>query len=62
SLNSYGHTGFTGTYFWVDPDYDYIFVFLSNRVHPDASNNKLLKNGTRSLLHQMGYDAIKSIK
>lgn len=62
TLNSFGHTGFTGTYFWVDPNYDYIFVFLSNRLYPDASNNKLLKNSTRSILHQMGYDAIKSIE
>ncbi|MFM9074578.1 MAG: serine hydrolase, partial [Bacteroidota bacterium] len=39
---TFGHTGFTGTCIWVDPFYDLVYVFLSNRVHPDMNNNKLI--------------------
>ena len=42
SLRSYGHTGFTGTCFWVDPKYDLIYIFLSNRTYPYAKHNRLL--------------------
>jgi CubicO group peptidase (beta-lactamase class C family) len=48
SLQSYGHTGFTGTMVWIDPERDLIFVFLSNRINPSIDNNKLSKLGTRS--------------
>jgi beta-glucosidase-like glycosyl hydrolase/CubicO group peptidase (beta-lactamase class C family) len=48
SLQSYGHTGFTGTMVWVDPERDLIFIFLSNRINPSADNNKLSRLGTRS--------------
>lgn len=41
SPSSYGHSGFTGTYAWVDPDYDLVIVFLSNRVHPTRNNGKI---------------------
>ena len=34
----FGHLGFTGTVFWVDPDEDLIFVFLTNRVNPTRDN------------------------
>lgn len=39
--SSYGHTGFTGTYFWVDPTKDVYVVLLTNRVYPSRQNNKL---------------------
>ena len=48
SLQSYGHTGFTGTMVWVDPDRELVYVFLSNRINPSADNNKLSQLGTRS--------------
>lgn len=38
SSETYGHTGFTGTCFWVDPKYNLIFIFLSNRVYPKATS------------------------
>jgi len=38
-LGSYGHTGFTGTAFWIDPFSRTFFIFLSNRVHPDGKGN-----------------------
>lgn len=59
SLRSYGHSGFTGTYAWVDPEHDLIFVFLSNRVFPDASNKKLSASNLRTHLMQVAYDAMK---
>jgi CubicO group peptidase (beta-lactamase class C family) len=33
--NSYGHTGYTGTSIWIDPDTETYVIFLTNRVHPD---------------------------
>lgn len=59
SSQSYGHSGFTGTYFWVDPAEDLIYVFLSNRVYPDAENTKLTKMNIRTNIHQEIYKAIK---
>ncbi len=55
SLDSYGHTGFTGTYFWVDPSEEIVYVFLSNRIYPDAKNNKLSKYNIRTKVHNMFY-------
>jgi CubicO group peptidase (beta-lactamase class C family) len=48
SLQSYGHTGFTGTMVWIDPERELIFIFLSNRINPSADNNTLSRLGTRS--------------
>ena len=55
---TFGHTGFTGTCIWVDPFYDLVYVFLSNRVHPDMNNNKLLNLNIRTRVHDMAYKAI----
>ena len=60
--SSYGHSGFTGTYVWVDPAYDFIYVFLSNRVHPDASNSKIMKLNIRTNIHEAFYEAIRNAK
>ena len=38
---SFGHSGFTGTLAWADPENNLIYIFLSNRIHPDE-NNKIL--------------------
>jgi beta-N-acetylhexosaminidase len=59
SSASFGHLGFTGTYIWVDPESRLVFVFLSNRVYPDAENNKLASLNIRPKIHQVFYDAIK---
>lgn len=61
-LSSYGHTGFTGTMLWIDPDNELIYIFLSNRVCPDTFNNKLSKLNIRSDIHAIIYRAIKDIK
>ncbi|MDE5421818.1 serine hydrolase [Ancylomarina sp. DW003] len=58
SPNSFGHTGFTGTMVWVDPDYDLVYVFLSNRVYPDDWNTKLMKMNVRTNIQECLYDAI----
>jgi len=58
SPESYGHTGFTGTMIWVDPAYDLIYIFLSNRVYPDAANNKLVDMNVRTDVQQVVYNAI----
>lgn len=56
---SYGHTGFTGTMVWVDPEYDLVYVFLSNRVHPSASTNKLAQMNTRTEIQSIIYNDIR---
>lgn len=56
---SYGHTGFTGTIVWIDPAYDIIFIFLSNRIHPYAYNKKIMELGVRPRIHSIIYQAIK---
>ncbi len=58
SANSFGHSGFTGTYTWVDPDENLIYIFLSNRINPTAKNTKLIKMDTRTKIHQLIYDAL----
>jgi CubicO group peptidase (beta-lactamase class C family) len=58
SPSSYGHTGFTGTMVWVDPEYDLVYIFLSNRVYPDAVNNKLMEMNVRTRVQQVVYNAI----
>lgn len=62
SEKSYGHSGYTGTYVWADPEEDLIYVFLSNRIHPDANNTKILDLNIRTNLHQAIYDALKNSK
>jgi beta-glucosidase-like glycosyl hydrolase/CubicO group peptidase (beta-lactamase class C family) len=62
SPNSFGHSGFTGTYVWADPEYDLVYIFLSNRIHPSASNTKLIRNNTRTLIHQVIYDALPRVE
>ena len=55
---TYGHTGFTGTCFWVDPEHDLVFVFLSNRIHPTPDNQRINRLRIRQRIHQVVYDAM----
>jgi CubicO group peptidase (beta-lactamase class C family) len=59
SAESYGHSGFTGTYVWADPDYKLAYVFLSNRINPSASNNKLSELNIRTRIHEAMYQILK---
>jgi CubicO group peptidase (beta-lactamase class C family) len=59
SPKSFGHTGFTGTIAWADPENGLIFIFLSNRVNPTAANTKITQQSFRPTLQQMFYDALR---
>jgi beta-glucosidase-like glycosyl hydrolase/CubicO group peptidase (beta-lactamase class C family) len=56
SPESFGHSGFTGTYFWVDPEYGIVYIFLSNRVYPDAENRKLITLDIRTRIEKELYN------
>ncbi|HKK09780.1 MAG TPA: serine hydrolase, partial [Bacteroidales bacterium] len=58
SNESFGHSGFTGTYAWADPENNTVYIFLSNRVYPDASNRKLIEMDIRTKIQQVMYDAL----
>jgi beta-N-acetylhexosaminidase len=60
SPQTFGHTGFTGTCIWIDPEFELVFVFLSNRVYPDRSNNKLSSTNIRSRIQDVIYQSIFS--
>jgi beta-glucosidase-like glycosyl hydrolase/CubicO group peptidase (beta-lactamase class C family) len=62
SPQSYGHTGFTGTIAWADPVTGINYVFLSNRVHPDAENKKIITMGTRTEIQKVIYLAFNRKK
>jgi beta-glucosidase-like glycosyl hydrolase/CubicO group peptidase (beta-lactamase class C family) len=55
---SFGHSGFTGTLAWADPKEEIVYIFLSNRVHPDAENKKLLTMSTRTKIQEVIYNAL----
>ncbi len=57
-LSVFGHTGFTGTCVWSDPENKLTYIFLSNRVYPNAENNQLVKMNIRTDLQEVIYKAI----
>ncbi len=57
SSSTFGHSGFTGICVWADPETEIIYVFLSNRVHPKSSNQKINQQKIRAKIHQVVYDA-----
>lgn len=58
SMTSFGHTGFTGTMAWADPDKEIVYIFLSNRTYPNESANKLSKENIREDIQSVIYEAI----
>lgn len=58
SYASFGHTGFTGTMAWADPESKVVYVFLSNRVFPDATTNKLASMGIRTRIQEVVHGAV----
>lgn len=58
SQNSFGHTGFTGTMIWIDPEYHLIYIFLSNRVYPNATTNKLASMNIRTDIQELIYKSV----
>ena len=59
SMTSFGHSGFTGTYTWADPDEEIVYVFLANRTYPHAGKNLLLKENIRTEIQRLIYEAIE---
>ncbi len=58
SMSSFGHSGFTGTFAWSDPEEEIVYVFLSNRTFPDAENRNLIRSDLRSRIQEAIYEAI----
>ena len=58
SMTSFGHSGFTGTYAWADPESEIVYVFLANRTYPKAGKNRLLKENIRTDIQRLIYEAI----
>ena len=60
SMTSFGHSGFTGTYAWADPEDEIVYVFMANRTYPTSLNgNKLLKENIRTEIQRLIYEAIE---
>ena len=57
SKKSYGHSGYTGTFVWVDPEYNLIYIFLSNRVYQTRENGKLYEYNIRTKIHDYIYES-----
>jgi beta-glucosidase-like glycosyl hydrolase/CubicO group peptidase (beta-lactamase class C family) len=55
----YGHTGYTGTCFWVDPDNKMIYIFLCNRVNPHRWNKQLSAGNYRTRIQSLLYQAMQ---
>jgi len=62
SFESFGHSGFTGTLSWVDPEEKVVYIFLSNRVYPDATNTKLQMMDIRTDIMEVLFNAIQQAK
>lgn len=59
SAESFGHTGYTGTYTWADPKNDLLMIFFCNRVYPTRMNRVLFDKNIRPRIHDVLYKAIK---
>ncbi|WP_298346013.1 glycoside hydrolase family 3 N-terminal domain-containing protein [uncultured Algibacter sp.] len=59
SMTSFGHSGFTGTYTWADPEEEIVYVFLANRTYPHAGKNLLLRENIRTEIQRLIYEAIE---
>ena len=60
SMESFGHSGFTGTFAWADPVNNLIVIFLSNRVYPSSDNNYISKHNIRTQIHDLFYKATEN--
>ncbi|WP_179010035.1 glycoside hydrolase family 3 N-terminal domain-containing protein [Winogradskyella forsetii] len=58
SMTSFGHSGFTGTYAWADPEEEIVYIFLANRTYPQAGKNLLLREDIRTEIQRLIYEAI----
>ena len=60
SMESFGHSGFTGSLVWADPTYDLVYIFLSNRVHPHQYNKTLIQEDYRTRIQDIVYRSLLS--
>ncbi len=60
SVYSFGHSGYTGTFVWVDPKYELLYIFLSNRVYPSREHRAIYELNVRPQIHTWLYDLILS--
>ncbi len=58
--DAFGHSGFTGTCAWADPESRLIFVFLSNRTFSDDQKRRFILKNIRGRIHQVAYDAVQT--
>ncbi|WP_416866047.1 MAG: glycoside hydrolase family 3 N-terminal domain-containing protein [Imperialibacter sp.] len=56
SPSSFGHSGYTGTFVWLDPEYDFMYVFLSNRVYPTRNSTAIYDLAVRPTIHTIVYE------
>ena len=59
SQDVYGHTGYTGTCFWIDPTHNLLFIFLSNRTYPSRMHNQLFSLDIRTRIQDVIYKALE---
>ena len=57
SPDSFGHSGYTGTFVWADPQYNLLYIFLSNRVYPTRNNPKIYRLNIRPRIHEAIYQS-----
>ncbi len=62
SYLSFGHSGYTGTMAWADPDEKIVYIFLSNRTYPDSKNTKLVDQNIRTNIQSVIYNAINNVE
>jgi len=58
SPESFGHSGYTGTFVWIDPKYGLVYIFLSNRVFPTRDNNKISEMNVRTEIQRIIYNQL----
>lgn len=59
SAASFGHSGYTGTFVWADPETDLLYIFFSNRVYPTRNNPKIYRMNIRPRIHTALYEALE---
>lgn len=60
--NSFGHSGFTGTFVWADPEHQLVYIFLSNRVYPTRENRSIYDLNIRSAIQHVFYQSFDHAK
>ncbi|MBV6642460.1 MAG: serine hydrolase [Cyclobacteriaceae bacterium] len=58
SVYSFGHSGYTGTFVWVDPMHDLLYIFLSNRVYPSRDHRAIYELNVRPQIHTWLYEMV----